>query len=63
MRINHALEVANILRHNLVQGVRESGQEDANWGRFLLQFRFQMAIVGSRMIADICGRTPHSRSD
>lgn len=32
MRINHAVEVANLLKHNLVQGVRESNEEDANWG-------------------------------
>lgn len=31
MRINHAVEVANLLKHNLVQGVRESNEEDANW--------------------------------
>lgn len=32
MRINHAIEVANLLKHNIVQGVRESNEEDANWG-------------------------------
>lgn len=32
MQINHALEVANILRHNIVQGVREQGDENAKWG-------------------------------
>ena len=32
MRINHAVEVANLLKHNIVQGVRESEKEDANWG-------------------------------
>lgn len=31
MQINHAIEVANLLRHNLVQGVREQGDEDAKW--------------------------------
>ncbi|KAJ5640073.1 Mitochondrial zinc maintenance protein 1 [Penicillium longicatenatum] len=31
MQINHAIEVANILRHNLVQGAREDGNEDAKW--------------------------------
>ncbi|CAI7658601.1 Mitochondrial zinc maintenance protein 1 [Penicillium manginii] len=31
MQINHALEVANILRHNLVQGAREDGNEAAKW--------------------------------
>lgn len=34
MRINHAIEVANLLKHNIVQGVRESGEEDANWGMY-----------------------------
>lgn len=34
MQINHAIEVANLLRHNLVQGVREQGDEDAKWGAF-----------------------------
>ncbi|KAJ5726838.1 Mitochondrial zinc maintenance protein 1 [Penicillium malachiteum] len=31
MQINHAIEVANILRHNLVQGAREDGNEAAKW--------------------------------
>ena len=32
MQINHAIEVANLLRHNLVQGAREDGNEAAKWG-------------------------------
>ncbi|KAE8155029.1 mitochondrial zinc maintenance protein 1, mitochondrial [Aspergillus avenaceus] len=31
MQINHAIEVANILKHNIVQGVREDGNEAAKW--------------------------------
>ncbi|KAF7715455.1 Mitochondrial zinc maintenance protein [Penicillium ucsense] len=31
MHINHALEVANILRHNIVQGAREGNDESAKW--------------------------------
>ncbi|KAJ5332230.1 hypothetical protein N7541_002036 [Penicillium brevicompactum] len=31
MQINHAIEVANILRHNIVQGSREEGNEAAKW--------------------------------
>ncbi|OQD73645.1 hypothetical protein PENDEC_c014G00466 [Penicillium decumbens] len=31
MQINQALEVASILRHNIVQGSREEGKEDAKW--------------------------------
>ncbi|KAJ5691932.1 Mitochondrial zinc maintenance protein 1 [Penicillium macrosclerotiorum] len=31
MQINHAIEVANILRHNLIQGAREDGNEAAKW--------------------------------
>lgn len=38
MQINHAIEVANLLKHNLVQGVREGEKEDANWGMFCLFF-------------------------
>jgi complex III assembly factor LYRM7 len=34
MQINHAIEVANILRHNIVQGSREQGDESAKWGMF-----------------------------
>lgn len=34
MQINQAIEVANILRHNLVQGVREDGNEAAKWGTY-----------------------------
>lgn len=32
MQINQAVEVASILRHNIVQGSREDGNEDAKWG-------------------------------
>ncbi|KAK4871162.1 hypothetical protein LT330_000399 [Penicillium expansum] len=31
MQINHAIEVANILRHNIVQGSRQQGDETAKW--------------------------------
>ncbi|KAL2866921.1 LYR motif-containing protein [Aspergillus lucknowensis] len=31
MQINHALEVASILRHNIVQGSRSAEDEDAKW--------------------------------
>ena len=34
MQIKHAVEVADLLRHNLVQGSREQGVEDARWGAF-----------------------------
>ena len=46
MRINHAIEVANLLKHNLVQGVRESEKEDANWGMFCLFFYCVMMCDG-----------------
>ncbi|KAL5045953.1 mitochondrial zinc maintenance protein 1, mitochondrial [Aspergillus fruticulosus] len=31
MQINHALEVASILRHNIVQGARDAEDENAKW--------------------------------
>ncbi|KAL1856163.1 Mitochondrial zinc maintenance protein 1, mitochondrial [Paecilomyces lecythidis] len=31
MHIQTAIETANILRHNLVQGVRDADKEDAQW--------------------------------
>ncbi|KAF9888909.1 Mitochondrial zinc maintenance protein 1, mitochondrial [Aspergillus nanangensis] len=31
MQINHAIEVATILRHNIVQGVKESKDDAARW--------------------------------
>ncbi|KAJ5774064.1 hypothetical protein N7457_008960 [Penicillium paradoxum] len=31
MQINHAVEVAHILRHNIVQGSRAQGDEAAKW--------------------------------
>lgn len=34
MQIKHAMEVAEILRHNLVQGSREAGNEQGKWGMF-----------------------------
>lgn len=36
MQINHAIEVANLLRHNLVQGAREEADEAAKWGAYNL---------------------------
>lgn len=36
MKINHAVEVANILKHNLVQGSRAAGDDAARWGTFFL---------------------------
>lgn len=41
MQINHALEVADILKHNLVQGVREDGNEDAKWRKWCLSDELQ----------------------
>lgn len=35
MQINHAIEVANILRHNIVQGSREKDDENAKWGMYM----------------------------
>jgi hypothetical protein len=32
MQINHAIEVASILRHNIVQGARSAEDENARWG-------------------------------
>ncbi|KAJ5795780.1 uncharacterized protein N7518_004320 [Penicillium psychrosexuale] len=31
MQIKHGIEVADILRHNIVQGAREQGDEAAKW--------------------------------
>ncbi|KAI9040174.1 LYR motif-containing protein [Aspergillus affinis] len=31
MQINHAVEVANILKHNIVQGSRVAGDDNARW--------------------------------
>ncbi|KAA8650137.1 hypothetical protein EYZ11_008769 [Aspergillus tanneri] len=31
MQINHAVEVADILRHNIVQGTRDAENEAAKW--------------------------------
>ncbi|KAJ5118384.1 Mitochondrial zinc maintenance protein 1 [Penicillium atrosanguineum] len=31
LQINNAIEVATILRHNIVQGSRENGNEEAKW--------------------------------
>lgn len=52
MQINHAVEVANILRHNLVQGAREDGNEAAKWGMFFLSI-LQIG-VGLRMRRYVC---------
>jgi hypothetical protein len=41
MQIQHAVEAASILRHNIVQGVRDQGDEDGKWGAFyFLTFYF-----------------------
>lgn len=34
LQINNAIEVAHILRHNIVQGARADGNEDAKWGMY-----------------------------
>lgn len=34
MHIQHALETAHILRHNIVQGVRDADKPDAQWGAY-----------------------------
>lgn len=52
MRINHAIEVANLLKHNLVQGVRESNEEDANWGMCNFQF---FVSLGLSFVVRCCG--------
>lgn len=57
MQINHAIEVADILRHNIVQGSREKGNEDAKWGmssvsNFLRRY--------CELFADKWYRTQHS---
>lgn len=31
MQIQHAVETASILRHNIVQGTRDRGDEDGKW--------------------------------
>lgn len=35
MQLKHAQEVADILRHNLVQGAREAEDENAKWRMFI----------------------------
>jgi complex III assembly factor LYRM7 len=34
MQIRHAVETADILRHNIVQGVRDADREDGKWSMF-----------------------------
>lgn len=34
MQIRHAMEVAEILRHNLVQGARDEANEAGRWGMY-----------------------------
>lgn len=45
MQINHAIEVANILRHNIVQGSREQGDETAKWGMFSLMHGLVLTVL------------------
>lgn len=49
MQINHAIEVANILRHNLVQGAREDGDESAKWRTWnhVSPWKFGRSIAGN----------------
>lgn len=68
MQINHAVEVANILRHNLVQGAREDGDETAKWGMFFPLPSFLDLGVGKIRVdgirAGLIGyRTADSRGD
>jgi hypothetical protein len=45
MQINHAIEVANILRHNLVQGAREAEDESGKWGMFSTTLLCELGIL------------------
>lgn len=38
MQIQTAIEAAQILRHNIVQGSRDKDAEDGKWGVFFVQF-------------------------
>jgi hypothetical protein len=69
MQINHAIEVASILRHNIVQGARSAEDENAKWGTYTLPFYFKDGCCGlgfeysdcSGRIANMdCDRTPHT---
>ena len=44
MKINHAIEVANILRHNIVQGVRDADDKDGNWGTLASYFLYSIRV-------------------
>ena len=48
MHIQHAIETANILRHNIVQGVRDAEKEDAQWRRFPLVFLYLSRLARER---------------
>lgn len=76
MQINHAIEVANILRHNLVQGAREDGDESAKWRTWnnLSPGQYGGSIAGSfyaqrgpllsnLWLTSIASRTPDPRRD
>ena len=48
MQINHAIEVASILKHNIVQGVKEEGNEAAKWG---MSYQLNRTVVYMRWIS------------
>lgn len=52
MKVNHAVEVANILRHNIVQGVRDASDEDGRWG---MCFLFRVLLAGVESINRVDG--------
>ena len=40
MQIKHAVEVADLLRHNIVQGSRDAAKEDAQWRMSILSLEW-----------------------
>lgn len=47
MQIQHALEAASILRHNIVQGARDAEDQEGKWGEF-----FYFYFVKGYLISD-----------
>lgn len=62
MQINRAIEVANILRHNIVQGSREKGDETAKWGSCFLPSHYSESLdMEECLLMLLCHRTQHPR--
>lgn len=53
MNIQHAVEVASLLRHNIVQGVRDTDKEDDRWRTFNHKHKGKRSVANENGIVGL----------